>query len=315
MLQPRNRPMQLSRRRPHVRRKHRHRLARLAAQHAIEPLCQHRQLGRPAPFTARTGAGPRRPSSNRRRRAARGERPVHRFLRHFSRRSDVLHDQLLDSFAQLFVRVRHARPNRTLARARSTPPLNGYVICADAEHHAFERGSFDSIISRFGVMFFSDSVRAFANLRRAARDGAELCAIVWRSPDENPFMTTAERAAAAILPNIPARKPDAPGQFRFADPDSVRRILEESDWADVDIRPLDVECVFPEKDLVRYVTTLGPLGRILRDADQQTQDRVLAVVRPAFDPYVREANVRFGAACWRVGAKAHSSIEALPGRP
>src|SRR5579872_4643836 len=67
-------------------------------------------------------------------------------------------------------------------------------ICADAQTHRFEASSFDMIISRFGVMFFDDPVRAFANFRRAARDDAELCVIVWRTAAENPFMMTAERA-------------------------------------------------------------------------------------------------------------------------
>ena len=39
--------------------------------------------------------------------------------------------------------------------------------------------SFDTIISRFGVMFFDDAVRAFANLRRAAANDARLRFIAW----------------------------------------------------------------------------------------------------------------------------------------
>jgi len=71
-------------------------------------------------------------------------------------------------------------------------------------------------------------------------------------------MTTAERAAASFLSNIPARDPNAPGQFAFADRQRVSRILEESGWAGIDLRPVDVACAFPEKDLVRYFTQLGP---------------------------------------------------------
>ena len=194
-----------------------------------------------------------------------------------------------------------------LARARSRAEQDGAqltFICADAERHVFERSSFDMIVSRFGVMFFTDPVRAFANLRHAARPDAELCCTVWRSLSENPFMTTAERAAAGILPHIPARDADAPGQFAFADPNRVRRILEESGWDAIDILPIDVECSFPEQDLVRYATRLGPLGRVLQTADEQTKARTLAVVREAFEPYVHGPTVRFAAACWRVGARA-----------
>lgn len=179
-------------------------------------------------------------------------------------------------------------------------------IRADAQTHAFEPDSFDMIISRFGVMFFDDPVRAFANLRHAASDGAELRIIAWRGAAENPFMTTAERAAAPILKNIPAREPNAPGQFAFADPQRVRRILEDSGWAEIDIRPLDVACALPEKDLIEYFTRLGPLSRVLHEADGRFRAQVIDKVRAAFDPYVHADEVRFTAACWRIGARAPS---------
>jgi SAM-dependent methyltransferase len=187
-----------------------------------------------------------------------------------------------------------ARAEREHAPAR--------FICADAATHMFEPASVELIISRFGVMFFNDFVAAFANLRRAVIDGGQLRFIAWRSADENPFMTTAERAAAALLPNIPARQPDAPGQFAFADRGRVSRVLEESGWAGIDVQPIDVPCTFSEKELVGYLSRFGPLGRILPELDEKTRARVIEAVRPAFDSFVHGAEVRFTAACWMVSA-------------
>lgn len=194
--------------------------------------------------------------------------------------------------------IEHAR----VRAERAGSPVR--FVVADAERHAFERGHFDLIVSRFGVMFFEDSVRALGNLRQAARNDAELCFIVWRSPAENPFMTTAERAAAGVLTNLPPRVADAPGQFGFADPDRVRRILEQGGWTDVESAALDVECAFPEPALSLYAARLGPVGGALREADEQTKARVMAVVLPAFAPYVHGSTVRFRAACWKVTARA-----------
>lgn len=194
--------------------------------------------------------------------------------------------------------LEHARNRAQRAGARVE------FICADAQQHAFERGSFDMILSRFGVMFFSDSVRAFANLRSAARPKAELCVIAWRSVSENPFMTAAERAVAPILPALPARDLDGPGQFHFADSNRVRRILEDSGWSEIDIRPIDLDCSFPESELMDYVARFGPLGRAMRELDEQTKARVLAAIRPAFAQYVQGSTVRFVAACWKIGASA-----------
>ena len=190
------------------------------------------------------------------------------------------------------------------ARAEGEEGTRASFVRADVQAHAFEPASFDLIVSRFGVMFFDDPVLAFANLRRAARDGAELRVIAWRSAAENPFMTTAERAAAPLLPDMPARQPGAPGQFAFADRHRVCAILEESGWAGIDIRPIDVDCTLPEKELLGYLGRLGPVGLILQEADARTRMQVIDTVRAAFDPYVHGAEVRFTAACWLIGARA-----------
>jgi SAM-dependent methyltransferase len=198
-----------------------------------------------------------------------------------------------------------SEPMLATARARAQREgVSATFICADAQTYAFEAESFDMMISRFGVMFFDHPVPAIENLRRAARSDAELRFIAWRSPAENPFMTTAERAAAPLLPGMPPRRPDAPGQFAFADEQRVRRILEESGWRGIDLQRLDVECVLPEKALNLYITRLGPVGMVLRDADETTRAHVAGIVRAAFDPYVHGSEVRFTAACWMALARA-----------
>lgn len=193
------------------------------------------------------------------------------------------------------------------ARAQAQGVAAGFIQ-ANAQDYPFERAAFDLIISRFGVMFFDDPVAAFANLRGAVTADGEMRLIAWRSPAENPFMTAAERAAAPFLPSLPARRPDAPGQFAFADRGRVERILTASGWTEIEIAPLDVACAFSETELLRYVTRLGPLGQIIDAADKPTQTKVLDAVRAAFETYVHGAEVRFTAACWTVGARAATRV-------
>ncbi|GAB3352797.1 class I SAM-dependent methyltransferase [Lysobacter tyrosinilyticus] len=193
-----------------------------------------------------------------------------------------------------------------IAMARNRAEHEGSTAtftCDDAQTHAFAPAAFDMIVSRFGVMFFDDSVRAFANLRQAASEGAELRCIVWRSAAENPFMTTAERAAAPLLPNLPARQPGGPGQFAFADRDRVCGLLDEAGWAQIDVQPIDVICSFPESQLVSYVSRLGPVGLTLQQTDEPLRTRVIETVRAAFEPFVIGSEVRLTAACWMVAAR------------
>jgi hypothetical protein len=117
-------------------------------------------------------------------------------------------------------------------------------------------------------------------------------------------MTTAERAAAPLLPNLPERRPDGPGPFAFADERRVRAILEKSRWADIEIQPIDVPCTLPETELVRHLTRLGPVGRALDDVEAATRAQVTGIVRAAFEPFVHGADVRFDAACWMIGARS-----------
>jgi SAM-dependent methyltransferase len=180
-------------------------------------------------------------------------------------------------------------------------------ICANAQDYAFEPASVDLIISRFGVMFFDDPIAAFANLRRAVTDDGELRVIAWRSAAENAFMTTAERAAAPLLPDLPPRRSGGTGQFAFADPQLVHGILDQSGWTAIDIAPIDVPCTLPESELLQYVTRLGPVGMVLREADEETRGRVVETVRAAFGPFVHGAAVTFTSACWSIGARSASN--------
>jgi len=56
---------------------------------------------------------------------------------------------------------------------------------------------FDAALSRFGVMFFSDPVAAFANLRAQLRPGARVTLAAWGPAAENPWFRVPARIASA----------------------------------------------------------------------------------------------------------------------
>lgn len=190
------------------------------------------------------------------------------------------------------------------ARAEAGGADAAAFVQADAQTFRFDPASFDAVISRFGVMFFDDPEAAFANIRRAARPGAKLAFLAWRSPAENPFMTTAARAAAPFLPQMPTPQPDAPGQFGFADGERVRRILAASGWSEVDVTPVDIATEIAEADLLSYVTRLGPAGLAMREMEEGARARVIDAIRAAFEPLVKDGAARFTGACWLGTARA-----------
>lgn len=182
--------------------------------------------------------------------------------------------------------------------------LSVRFVVGDAQSHAFAPGSFDMAISRFGVMFFSASAAAFANIRAAMVRGGRLHVVAWRSPQENSFMTAAERAAGSLLPAMPMRDPDAPGRFAFASDERVLGLLWDAGWSDIAIEPVDFDCIFPASALADYVANMGPLGLFLAQVEEVERARIVDRVLPAFDRYIDGDVVRVTAACWSIRARA-----------
>lgn len=166
-------------------------------------------------------------------------------------------------------------------------------------------GSFDAALSRFGVMFFSDFDRAFANIRASLKPGAKLVFACWRSAADNPLAGAPVAAAAPLLPPMPKADPLAPGRFAFADPLRVRGVLERSGWHDIAIEALDAPTPIALADLVTLSLKMGPVAAALRGQDEETTAKVHHAVAAALAPYAGEDGVvPMVAACWLVSARA-----------
>lgn len=194
--------------------------------------------------------------------------------------------------------IEHARK-----RAASTGALAGFVH-ADAQTHAFEPGGFDLIVSRFGVMFFQDPTAAFGNLLSAAQPGGAMRLVVWRSARENAFLTTAERAAEAMLPELSRRKDGVTGPFAFADRDAVAQMLDAAGWRNVRIEPMDFPCGFAAEALELYMTRLGAVGLVYQDLEPRLQAALIHCLRKAYAPFLSDGQIHFDAACWVISAEA-----------
>lgn len=76
---------------------------------------------------------------------------------------------------------------------------------ADAMQLPFDDGMFDAVVCQFGVMFFPDKAKAFAEARRVLRPGGRLLFNVWDRIEENEFAHTVTRALEAAFPKDPPR--------------------------------------------------------------------------------------------------------------
>lgn len=195
-----------------------------------------------------------------------------------------------------------------LARAaeRLPPELPVELIQADATTYPFAPGGFDLLFSRFGVMFFAEPARSFANLRRALRPGGRLAFVCWRAPRKNPWMMLPLHAAYEHVPPLPQLGPEDPGPFSFADAERVRRILDAAGFRSIGLEPfnlaLDIAYGGGLDAAVAGALEIGPTSRAIEGQPPKILAAVAASIRQALAPYLRGATVPLAAAAWLVTA-------------
>jgi len=76
---------------------------------------------------------------------------------------------------------------------------------ADAMTLPFPEASFDAVVCQFGVMFFPDRPKAYAEARRVLKPGGVFLFNAWDRLADNEFAETATDALATVFPQDPPR--------------------------------------------------------------------------------------------------------------
>jgi len=178
---------------------------------------------------------------------------------------------------------------------------------ADAQVHAFEDATFDLVFSRFGVMFFEDSVAAFANLRRALKPEGRLAFACWQSVDRNGWVHVPRDIVAQHIALEGSADPTAPGPFAFGPEGRAADLLRQAGFADVTVEPHATQVVMggggSVEAAVLAVTDQGPLSRAIHDAPEEVQQRIRDDLTAALSDHAHADGVRLGAGVWLVTAR------------
>jgi ubiquinone/menaquinone biosynthesis C-methylase UbiE len=150
----------------------------------------------------------------------------------------------------------------------------------DATHLGFADGTFDVIVCQFGVMFFPDRDRSYAEAVRVLKPGGSYLFNVWDSWAENAFGQIAHEAVEARFPH------DPPGFYRvpfsYHDADEIQAALRGAGFANVAVErvPLTSRISTPAK-FAQGIVFGNPLYEeiIARGGDpQKVHESVVAAI-------------------------------------
>lgn len=191
---------------------------------------------------------------------------------------------------------------RAAERAEEEGLVNVRFEQADAEVHPLPEAAFDAVMSRFGVMFFTDPGAAFAHVVRALRPGGRLAFVCWQGALENEWVTVPGLAVAEHVALPALDDAGGPGPFSLAAEARVRAVLGTAGCVEVDLQPVtEPLCLGADlADTVAFLKDTGMGRAALQATDPPTTARATRALQSALEPYLTPEGIRVGSAAWLV---------------
>jgi SAM-dependent methyltransferase len=171
-------------------------------------------------------------------------------------------------------------------------------------------GPYDVVFSRFGTMFFANPVAAMRNLKAALKPDGQLCMVVWRKREDNPWVHVAERVVRSLVPerHDSGEPTCGPGPFSMSSADVTSDVLARAGFRQVSFERHDapVRIGAEVDEAIAFAMALGPAGEVMRLAGEEGEKRRPAVVRAlteALASYATADGVVMPSSTWIVTAR------------
>ena len=179
--------------------------------------------------------------------------------------------------------------------------------CIDVQTEDLGDQIYSTAFSRFGVMFFEDSIAAFKNINKSLISGGYLSFVCWQSPAVNPWQSLFIQEVKKFL-DLPSPPPRSPGPFAFMESEYVSSILEESKFQDIRIEGHEAEVnMFSGRSLsdsVKDYISINPVvTQMLKESSENQIAEIVNSGIEAFSPYYSEKGLIFPSATWLVTAR------------
>ncbi len=133
---------------------------------------------------------------------------------------------------------------------------------------------YDFVFARFGTMFFTNPVAAMRNMRRALRPGGRMVHIVWRTREDNPWLSMAKDVVLRFLPPPgEGAQTCGPGPFSMSNEQMVRGMMRSAGYDEIEFHRVDAPVLIGNnvEDAIAFQLALGPAGEVFREAGEQAE--------------------------------------------
>ncbi len=154
---------------------------------------------------------------------------------------------------------------------------------ADALNLPFEDNSYDVVICQYGVMFYPDRAKGFAEARRVLKDGGRFIFNVWDRIENNEFTHVVSDALATIFPENPpqfmSRTPH--GYFDY---DIIRADLNRAGFKDIAFDAVEETSTAPSARAAAVALCQGtPLRNEIETRDPNALQRATDIATGALE--------------------------------
>jgi ubiquinone/menaquinone biosynthesis C-methylase UbiE len=148
--------------------------------------------------------------------------------------------------------------------------------------------SLDGVLCRWGYMLLEDPESALRDTRRILKQDGRLALAAWTGPNDN-LWSTAPIKIMQARGIIETDQPIGPGQFAWADPDTIRDTMETAGFIEPEIEAVDFQIHYEDVDdwWVAQTQMSTRTGDADRQMDFAARSDVLADLERAAEPFTQ----------------------------
>lgn len=137
---------------------------------------------------------------------------------------------------------------------------------ADAMNLPYAHESFDVIVCQFGLMFFADKAKAFAEAWRLLRKGGRIIFTTWDKLSLNPVAAAGRNILTDFFDGVPPASLKA--AFSMTDKNELQHLAEEAGFTEIKIESVNKPCIAESAEALAMAQVDGSLiANAIREKD------------------------------------------------